>query len=70
VAQMLDPLHRERWRQQQHQVSLLPLLPGPSPAHMARVTRKVLDQQVGPAGRSSSPATSRALWAARVLAWT
>jgi hypothetical protein len=49
VAQVLHPLHREcRW-QQRHQVPLLPLLPGPSPAHMARVTRKVLDRQVGPA---------------------
>jgi hypothetical protein len=47
VAQMLRPLHREHWWQQRHQVPLLPLLSGPSPAHMARVTRKVLDRQVG-----------------------
>jgi hypothetical protein len=37
VAQVLRPLHRERWRQQQHQVPLLPLLPGPSSTHMTRV---------------------------------
>jgi hypothetical protein len=30
VAQVLCPLHRERWRQQRHQVPLLPLLPGPN----------------------------------------
>jgi hypothetical protein len=46
---MLRPLHRERWWQQRHQVPLLPLLSGPSPAHMARVTREVLNRQVGPA---------------------
>jgi hypothetical protein len=49
VAQMLRPLHRECWWQQRHEVPLLPLLSGPSPPYMARVTREVLDRQVGPA---------------------
>jgi hypothetical protein len=49
VAQVLRPLHRERWRQQRHQVPLLPLLPRPSPTHMARVAGQALDRQVGPA---------------------
>jgi hypothetical protein len=47
VAQMLHPLHRKRWWQQRHKVPLLSLLPGPSSAYMARVTREVLDRQVG-----------------------
>jgi hypothetical protein len=46
---MLRPLHRKRWWQQRHQVSLLPLLPGPSTTYMARVTRQVLDRRVEPA---------------------
>jgi hypothetical protein len=46
---MLHPLYRKRWWQQRYEVPLLPLLPGPSSAHMARVTREVLDRQVGPA---------------------
>jgi hypothetical protein len=49
VAQVLRPLDRERWWQQRHQVPLLPLLPGPNPAHMARVAGQALDRQVGPA---------------------
>jgi hypothetical protein len=42
-------LHRERWRQQRHQVPLLPLLPGPSSTHMARAAGQALNRQVGPA---------------------
>jgi hypothetical protein len=38
VAQMLRPLHRKCWWQQRHEVPLLPLLPGSSPAYMAQVT--------------------------------
>jgi hypothetical protein len=44
VAQVLRPLHRERWRKQRHQVPLLPLLPGPSSTHMARVAGQALDR--------------------------
>jgi hypothetical protein len=47
VAQVLRPLHRERWRQQRHEVPILPLLPRPGSTYMARVTRQVLDRQVG-----------------------
>jgi hypothetical protein len=49
VAQVLRPLHRERWWQQRHEVPLLPFLPGPGSTYIARVTREVLDRQVGPA---------------------
>jgi hypothetical protein len=49
VAQRLRPLHRERWWQQRHKVPLLPLPPGSSSTYIARVTREVLNRQVGPA---------------------
>jgi hypothetical protein len=49
VAQVLRPLHRERWWQQRHKVPILPFLPRPGSTYMARFTRQVLDRQVGPA---------------------
>jgi hypothetical protein len=48
-SQVLRPLHRERWWQQRHEVPLLPFLPRLGSTYMARVTREVLDRQVGPA---------------------
>jgi hypothetical protein len=44
---MLRSLHRKCWWEQRHEVPLLPFLSGPSSTYMARVTREVLDQQVG-----------------------
>jgi hypothetical protein len=46
MAKMLRPLHRKCWWQQPYQVSLLPLLPGPSTTYIARVTQQVLDRRV------------------------
>jgi hypothetical protein len=42
MAQMLRPVHRKRWWQQRHQVSLPTLLPGPSTNYMAESLDKYL----------------------------